>query len=165
MQYIDDTFSPPSRLLLSLQSLLSCLDIKHMMVFFSFLKREGRFCNKTLEKCNTFPVKYDILEDVFPNDLHRGNSRWLATPKRWRFVRGYDKPRQACQRSFAGGISSWRGDCSEFTSISPKYSYAFCRMYFLFPKNIWTTQLGLWDPFLLWPKFMAYKWAVILAAY
>ena len=35
--------------------------------------------------------------------LHHNESRWLATPKRWRFVRGYDKPRRmgvASHRSF-----------------------------------------------------------------
>ena len=25
--------------------------------------------------------------------LHPSESRWLATPKSWRFVRGHDKPR------------------------------------------------------------------------
>ena len=36
---------------------------------------------------------------------HRSESRWLATPKRWQFVRGYDKPiHGSCAIYFPGGM-------------------------------------------------------------
>ena len=34
------------------------------------------------------------------SNLHRSESRWLATPKRWRIVRGHEKPRQM-------GVAIW----------------------------------------------------------
>ena len=40
--------------------------------------------------------------------LHRSESRWLATPKRWRIVRGHDKLiHRSCTISFPGGIKWW----------------------------------------------------------
>ncbi len=37
--------------------------------------------------------------------VHHSESRWLATPKRWRFVRGHDKPMHgSCAIYFPGGI-------------------------------------------------------------
>ena len=43
-------------------------------------------------------------------DLHHSESRWLATPKRWRFVRGHDKPTPmgvSSHPSFPGGIAGF----------------------------------------------------------
>ena len=34
---------------------------------------------------------FGLVDDIYLS-RHRSESRWLATPKRWRFVRGYDKP-------------------------------------------------------------------------
>ena len=41
-------------------------------------------------------------------DLRCGENRWLATPKRWRFIRGHDTPRLmgvASHQSFPGVIT------------------------------------------------------------
>ena len=41
-----------------------------------------------------------------PQNIYTGENRWLATPKRWRFVRGHDKPiHGSCAIYFPGGIS------------------------------------------------------------
>ena len=63
---------------------------------------------------NLLPWELEILSESFgwiPEmkdfTLEHSERRWLATPKRWRLVRGHDKPRLmgvASHRSFPGGI-------------------------------------------------------------
>ena len=38
--------------------------------------------------------KHESFGKKHSKSIHRSESRWLATPKRWRFVRGHEKPRR-----------------------------------------------------------------------
>ena len=49
------------------------------------------FCTLTVEE-----VSRDTTVDLdrqYVFYIHHSESRWLATPKKWRFLRGHDKPR------------------------------------------------------------------------